>query len=206
MARWESGATERLQAAALELYAARGFDGVTVAEIAERAGLTERTFFRHFADKREVLFHGQKEFEAVFLDGIAQAADAHPMAMITAALDAAARLFPEQRRPWSRRRQQVILDNPAFMERELLKLSGLALTMTQVLVERGIDPITAALAGESGVTVFRTAFTAWVADGEQRTFAELQTVVLDRLHEMLAVSTESATPASATRSPSPRVR
>ena len=70
MARWEPGARERLQAAALELFATRGFEQTTAAEIAQSVGLTERTFFRHFSDKREVLFYGQEQFLQAFLDGV----------------------------------------------------------------------------------------------------------------------------------------
>ena len=74
MVRWEPGARERLQAAALELFATRGFEQTTAAEIAQAVGLTERTFFRNFSDKREVLFHGQEQFLQAFLDGVEQGA------------------------------------------------------------------------------------------------------------------------------------
>ena len=185
MARWQSGARDRLQRAALELYAARGFDGVTVAEIAAAAELTERTFFRHFADKREVLFVSQVEFEAAFLGGVDSAPGEDPLAMVEAALAAAAELFPGERRPWSRARQAVIAANLALQERELLKLSSLATAITGTLVERGVDAITAALAAESGVTVFRTAFATWIGPGEERPFAEVQGAVLAELHALL---------------------
>ena len=98
MVRWEPGARERLQAAALERFGAQGFDGTTVAEIAATAGLTERTFFRHFADKREVLFSGQDEFERLFLAGIEEAGDSDPMAIVAAALEGATAFFPDGRR------------------------------------------------------------------------------------------------------------
>src|SRR4051812_38514437 len=108
MVRWQPGARERLQAAALERFAAQGFDGTTVAEIAATAGLTERTFFRYFADKREVLFAGQDEFERLFVTGIEQARDTDPMAVVEAALDGVTVFFAEERRPFSRARQGVI--------------------------------------------------------------------------------------------------
>src|SRR5437879_11940076 len=73
MARWEGGARERLQAAALKRFTEQGFDGTTVAEIAATAGLTERTFFRYFADKREVRFYGSEEFQRSFVAPIAAA-------------------------------------------------------------------------------------------------------------------------------------
>ncbi|MGH3202187.1 MAG: TetR family transcriptional regulator, partial [Streptosporangiaceae bacterium] len=119
MARWEPGAKERLQAAALELFATRGFEQSTAAEIAQSVGLTERTFFRHFADTREVLFYGQRQFLQAFAD-VADAAppDASPLEVIASALHAAASLFPDERRPYARLRQSVIDQNPPLQERE----------------------------------------------------------------------------------------
>src|SRR5690349_24468404 len=115
MVRWEPGAPERLQKAALELFATRGFEQTTAAEIAQSVGLTERTFFRHFSDKREVLFHGQQRFVQAFLDGVQGApASASPMELIACALRSAAPFFPDERRSHSRMRQAVIDQNPAL--------------------------------------------------------------------------------------------
>lgn len=186
MVRWQPGARERLQAAALERFGADGFDGTTVAQIAATAGLTERTFFRHFADKREVLFAGQDEFERLFVAGIEEAADGDPMAIVATALDGATAFFPEERRPWSRARQEVIDADPGLQERELLKLSGLAGAMTSALRERGADPIAAALAAESGVAVFKVGFATWIAAGEERPLPEILRAVLGELRSLLA--------------------
>ncbi|MDT7581015.1 MAG: hypothetical protein QOK35_2279 [Pseudonocardiales bacterium] len=185
MVRWEPGARERLQAAALEQFAEQGFDGTTVAGIAAAAGLTERTFFRYFADKREVLFSGRNEFEQLFLAGVRDAEDGPPMAIVAAALDDATAFFPEERRSWSRARQAVIDAEPSLQERELLKLSALAVAMTRALQQRGVDATAAALAAESGVAVFRVAFAGWLADGEERPLAELQRVVLAELRSVV---------------------
>jgi AcrR family transcriptional regulator len=186
MARWEGGARERLQAAALERFTEHGFDGTTVAEIAATAGLTERTFFRYFADKREVLFQGQEQFQQAFITAIEEA-DGGPdaMSIVAAALDKAAAWFPEQRRPWSRARQAVIDADPGLLERELLKLSALAIAMATALRERGINATAATLAAESGVAVFRVAFAAWVAEGEQRSLAQCQRDALTELRTLL---------------------
>jgi AcrR family transcriptional regulator len=195
MGRWQGGASERLKEAALGLFQSRGYAETTVAEIAAAAGVTERTFFRHYADKREVLFFDQREFESVFLAAMPPAGPAHesapgsasgdPMALMAAVLDGATALFTEERRPWSRARQSVIAANIALQERELLKMSLLAVALTGALTGRGIDPVSAALAAETGVAVFRTAFATWIADGETRPFPEIQAEVLARLHDLL---------------------
>ena len=186
VARWRSGARERLAASALELFVSQGFERTTVAEIAADAGLTERTFFRYYADKPEVLFAGQDEFEGLFLDGLELSGSDRPMDLVAAALDHAAGFFPDERRPWSRTRQAVVSGNVALQERELHKMSSLAAALTSALVERGVDPVAAALAAEAGVSVFRRAFAAWIAEGETRPFREIQRGVLSQLRELLA--------------------
>jgi AcrR family transcriptional regulator len=179
MVRWEPGARERLQAAALELFATRGFEQTTAAEIAQSVGLTERTFFRHFSDKREVLFHGQELFFQAFIDGAAAAPPgAAPMQVVASSLSAAAVFFPDERRPFSRARQSVIDKNPALQERERHKLAGLATTVAGALRSRGIGEPAATLAAESGATVFGIAFTQWIRDGEQRSMTEIAADVL----------------------------
>jgi AcrR family transcriptional regulator len=187
MVRWEPGTRERLQEAALELYVSRGFDNTTAADIAQAVGLTERTFFRHFADKREVLFDGQDVLEQAFLDGVAAAApDASPLGMVESALSAAGEFFPPERRDHSRRRQTVIAGNPALRERELLKLAGLATVVADALRARGVSEATAMLAAQSGLNVFGVAFVAWIAEGEERSFPEIEREVLGELVAMTA--------------------
>ena len=188
MARWQSGARERLAAAALDLFATQGFDRTTVAEIAAAAGLTERTFFRYYADKPEVLFPGQEEFDALFLTGLEASNSARPMDLVAAALDHAATFFPDGRRAWSRNRRAVVMGTVALQERELHKMSALADALTSALVARDIDPIAAALAAESGVSVFRRAFAAWVNDKETRPFADIQREVLHKLQVLLSTN------------------
>ena len=164
MPRWQPGARERLQATTLALLAERGFDATTVAEIASRAGLTERTFFRYFADKREVLFTGQDVFEGMFVDHIVAAPpDVEPFAVVTAAVRAvAADFFAAERRHFSRQRQTIIDANPGLQERELLKLAGLTTAMADALRKRGTPEPIAKLSAECGVTVFRVAFSRWL--------------------------------------------
>jgi AcrR family transcriptional regulator len=189
MTRWQPGTPERLQQAALELFATRGFEQTTATEIAQSVGLTERTFFRHFSDKREVLFHGQDEFVQVFLDGVdAAPADAAPLEVVARALQSAASWFSDDRRSRSRTRQAVIAQNPALQERESHKLARLATAIADALRARGVDDLAATLAAESGVTVFGIAFTQWIAPGEQRPLADITAEVLRELRALTAVS------------------
>jgi AcrR family transcriptional regulator len=185
MARWEPGAAQRLQQAALELFASRGFEQTTVADIAEAAGLTERTFFRHFGDKREVLFHGQDEFVQMFLDGMKAAPDdATAMELVAAAIAGAASFFPEQRRPHSRMRQMIIDTNPALQERERHKLASLAVTIAAALRERDVPEPAATLAAESAATVFGIAFGQWISEGERRSLNSITSYVLAELRAL----------------------
>ncbi|MFJ1767289.1 TetR family transcriptional regulator [Amycolatopsis sp. NPDC088138] len=187
MVRWEPGTPERLQRAALELYAERGFEETTAAEIAQSVGLTERTFFRHFSDKREVLFHGQQLFAQAFLDGVdAAPPEASPLEVIVAALHAATVFFPDERRPYSRTRQSVIDRNPALQERELHKLASLATTLADALRARGVTEPAATLAAQSGVTVFGIAFGQWIHEGEERSLADIADSVLGELRTVTA--------------------
>jgi AcrR family transcriptional regulator len=187
--RWEPNAQGRLAEAALELFLERGFEQTTVAEIAERAGLTERTFFRHFSDKREVLFGGGAGLSGLMIDAVTHAPpSATPMDAVAAALGATAVFFDEDRRPFARRRRAVIAANPELQERELVKLASLAADMTAALHRRGVKEPAATLAAEAGMTVFRIAFDRWVDESEQRDLLRLLRASLKDLRSVLATS------------------
>jgi AcrR family transcriptional regulator len=191
MVRWERGAAERLQKAALELFATRGFEQTTATEIAQSVGLTERTFFRHFSDKREVLFHGQQLLAEAFLAGVDTAPpDASPIEIVASALQSAASSFPDERRPHSRTRQSVIDQNPALQERERHKLATIAATVADALRARGVDEVAATLAAESAATVFAIAFTQWIRQDEQRSLADIAAAVLRELLSLTATASE----------------
>jgi AcrR family transcriptional regulator len=193
MVRWEPGAQERLQAAALELFASRGFEETTTAEIARSAGLTERTFFRHFSDKREVLFNGQHLFVQMFVDAVGAApSDASPLEIIASALHTAASFFQDDRRPHSRVRQSVIDQNPPLHERELHKRAGLVAAVAGALGSRGVDEPTATLAAETGATVFGVAFAQWIGEGETRPFADIAVDVLHTLQNLIGAAPQTA--------------
>ena len=163
MTRWGPDAKGRLVQSALELYAQRGYDQTTVAEIANRAGLTERTFFRHFADKKEVLFAGSNNLRDLLVSAVAGAPNsASPIEAVTAGLLAAGVVFSEERRDHSRRRQSIIAANAELRERELIKLAALASAIADTLRRRGVQDPTASLTAEAGIAVFRVAFERWV--------------------------------------------
>jgi AcrR family transcriptional regulator len=186
MVRWEPGAAERLQQAALELFATRGFEQTTATEIAQSVGLTERTFFRHFSDKREVLFHGQHLLAQAFLTSVNSAPpDASPIEIVASALHASASFFPDERRSYARTRQSVIDQNPALQERERHKLASIAIAVAGALRARGVDELAATLAAESGATVFGIAFARWIREDEQRSLAD---IAADVLRELLALT------------------
>jgi AcrR family transcriptional regulator len=171
MSRWEPDARGRLQQAALELYSERGFDQTTVAEIAARAGLTERTFFRYFADKREVLFWGAQALQDVLAQTVAGAPDSTaPIDAVAAALEATSTPF-EERREFARQRHALIAAHPELQERELIKLASLAKAIAQALRRRGITDPAATLASEAGIAVFRLSFESWVRDPKRRTLS-----------------------------------
>lgn len=185
MVRWQPGTRERLQEAALELFARRGYEQTTAAEIARSVGLTERTFFRHFSDKREVLFQGQELLLDAFLEGIAAApGDATPMEVVATALGSIAAFFPDDRRDRSRLRQSVIDQHPALQERERHKLSALATAIGDALRARGIPEPGATLAAESAITVFSVSFAQWIREGEERSIADIERAVLAELRSL----------------------
>lgn len=186
MARWAAGSEGRLKQVAMDLFLQRGFDDVTVGEIAEAAGVTERTFFRYFADKREVLFVDQAAYHAHFLDGLAASSKTAPMALIEDALRGGAEFFPEERRPLSRARQRVIDSSAALLERESLKRASLTEALTNALIVRGVAPLTAALAAQSGTAAFSITFAGWIAEGETRTFIELLDIAVGELKTLFA--------------------
>ena len=186
MSRWEPNARGRLEQAALDLYRERGFDQTTVAEIADRAGLTERTFFRYFADKREVLFWGQDRLRERYVSTIAGApAAASPIEAVAAALEAVTPVFRE-RRSIARKRQAVITAHPGLQERELLKRASLSAAMAEALRQRGVTEPAASLAAEAGTIAFKTAFARWISDPGDLDLSQLIREALGQLQLMTA--------------------
>jgi AcrR family transcriptional regulator len=184
MSRWKPDAVGRLSLAALTLFDEQGYDETTVAQIAEHAGLTKRTFFRYFADKREVLFFGSHELEERWVAGIdAAPADATPMAAVSAGLDEVAELFAD-RHAFARTRSRIVTTNADLQERELIKLQRLAGVVTSALVARGLPVNAATLAAQSGVTIFHVAFARWVEQDDPSALRRLMDEALADLRSV----------------------
>ncbi|MGK5681837.1 helix-turn-helix domain-containing protein [Actinoplanes sp. URMC 104] len=202
MGRWEPNTRSRLRQAAMDLYASRGYERTTVAEIAAHAGLTERTFFRHFADKREVLFAGSGDLQELLVASISLEAGG-PLPAVAAAFERAALdFFPPV--SFSRQRQAVIDANPPLQERELAKLHAVAAALTEALRSRGVPALAAALAAEAGVAAFQVAFARWVADPADRDLVLHVREAFTALRDVAAPegSPASASPASSEPAPS----
>jgi AcrR family transcriptional regulator len=181
MGRWEPNARGRLEQAALALYSERGYAQTTVAEIAERAGLTERTFFRYFADKREVLFWGAGALSDLLVETVAAAPEGvAPIDAVAAALDAAGELLA-QRREGASQRAAIIAENAELQERELIKLASLAAALAATLRERGVREPAASLAAETGVAVFKIAFERWIDEANEQDLSALIEDSFDQL-------------------------
>ena len=184
--RWEPNAPERLAQAALELFAERGYENTTVIDIAQRAGLTKSTFFRHFQDKREVLFGGGT-LNGLVAGAIAAApATATPLEAVAHALDAVGRqAFTPARREFVARRRAVIAANPELQEREALKGLGLIASMTGALKRRGVPDLTSYVAADLGALAWKIAYERWSDTGNADDFSE---VARRALGEMQAAS------------------
>jgi AcrR family transcriptional regulator len=162
MARWQPGATERLVVAAVDLFTEQGYDATTVAQIAERAGVTKSTFFRHFSDKRELLVAGQETLSRLLADGITEApADASPLQAVAAGLERASGAMGPTNRELGPRIKAAVAASTELQERDTLKSVGLAAAMTAALVARGVPEPTAHLAGELGVLAFKRGYAQW---------------------------------------------
>ncbi len=186
MGRWQPDARGRLALAAVDLYSERGYDATAVAQIAERAGLTERTFFRHYPGKREVLFAGS-ELQNRLVTNVRDAQlCTGPMDAVARALEATGSFF-EELGPMARARQELIDANPELHERELTKLAALAAALADALRARGVGDPAADLTAEAGVAVFKVAFNRWVHTDNattltqtlRETFAALRHITAD---------------------------
>jgi AcrR family transcriptional regulator len=191
MSRWQPDARERLERAALELFTEQGFAETTVPQITARAGLTTRTFFRHFADKREVLFAGEEQIPAVVAGFLASAPpEWGPMGVVTNGLEGLALAIFDGRLAYLRQRRAVVASDAGLRERELRKLADLSQTIATGLQKRGADDLTAALAAGFAVTVFNVALTRWI---EQTGTTDLPTIIRETLTTLRSLATDTLT-------------
>jgi AcrR family transcriptional regulator len=186
MARWEPNASERLAVAALDLFAERGYENTTVIDIAQRAGLTKSTFFRHFQDKREVLF-GDGTMNGLLAEATAAApATAAPLDVVAHVLDAlGGRAFTPARRALVARRRAVIAANPELQEREALKGLGLTASMAEALRRRGVPDLTACVAAELGALAMKVAYERWSDTPDGDDFSDVARRALDEVQAAL---------------------
>lgn len=186
MARWEPDARERLVTAALHLFSEQGYDDTTVTEIAERAGLTKSTFFRHFPDKKDVLAAGQETLSRLLTEGIAEAPEnATPLTAVAAGLKRAAGAMTPFNRELGPRLQAVIAASTELQERDQLKQVGMAAAMADALRARGVKDVVATLSAELGMLAFKEAYADWVTTDNRQELGELARTALDRLHSAL---------------------
>lgn len=162
MARWQPETTQRLVVAAVDLFTEQGYDATTVAQIAERAGVTKSTFFRHFSDKRELLVAGQETLSRLLAEGITEApANATPLEAVAAGLERASSVMGPTNRELGVRLKAAVAASTELQERDALKSVGLAAAMATALVARGVPDPTAHLAAELGVLAFKRGYTQW---------------------------------------------
>jgi AcrR family transcriptional regulator len=188
MGRWEPGARERLVVAAVDLFTEQGYDATTVAQIAERAGVTKSTFFRYFPDKRELLVAGQETLSRLMAEGIAEApGNASPLEAVAVGLERASTAMGLMSREFAPRLKAAIAASAELQERDALKSVSLAAAMTTALVARGVPGPTAALAGELGVLAFKRGYAEW-SESDRASKDELAGYILAALDELRAAS------------------
>ncbi|MFE7120578.1 TetR family transcriptional regulator [Streptomyces sp. NPDC057654] len=187
MSRWEPNARGRLEQAALDLFGERGFEQTTAAQIAERAGLTERTFFRHYADKREVLFGQAHLLEQAFVDAFTEIPDTvAPVDAMASALETVATRYFDPHHDRARKRHAVIAASTELRERELVKLASLSTALVAALRRRGIEDPAASLTAEVGIAVFKVGFAQWIGDAGERSLTDFFRESLDGLKAVTA--------------------
>ncbi|WP_375497849.1 TetR/AcrR family transcriptional regulator [uncultured Jatrophihabitans sp.] len=189
MGRWEPGARERLVVAAVDLFGEQGYDATTIAQIAERAGVTKSTFFRHFPDKRELLVAGQDALCRLLAEGIADAPEGvTPLEAVAAGLERASNTMGPANRELGPRLKAAVASSTELQERDALKSVGLAAAMATALLTRGVPDPTAHLAAELGVLAFKRGYAEW-SEGDHAAEDGLAKHAIAALDELRAAST-----------------
>lgn len=171
MVRKAENARERFESAAFRLFDEKGYAVTTVPEIAEKAGLTERTFYRYFTDKREVMFWRAGDHQASITNEIARAPTSlHPLTIVAHAFETVAP-FIDGHRPIVKLRQRLISEHSDLHERELMKLHTLASAIDLALQQRNVQPSLSRIVAEIGTAIWKVALENWRADGAKGSFA-----------------------------------
>jgi len=188
VARWEPNTRERLVRAAVDLFADQGYDATTVSQIAERAGgLSKMTFFRHFPDKREVLFAGQETMSQRLADEIAAAPDAAtPLQAVAAGLDAITAWHTNDQRGYAARLRSVIRANGELRERAAAKRYALTDAVAAALAKRGVPALTAGVAADVGIGAYYRAFERWADSAGEQTLNEATRRALEEARAAMA--------------------
>jgi AcrR family transcriptional regulator len=187
VSRWAPHARERLESAALDLFVANGYEQTTVAQIADRAGLNRATFFRHFTDKREVLFGGEDVLARLFADAIAAAPPQATLPeCLRAALAGADTAMTPQQRAKATQRMLVVAATTELQERALLKHTRITSAIAAALRDRGTDELTARLGAETGLLAFNIAFERWMKAADDEPFLPYAEAALTDLQERAA--------------------
>ncbi|MGH3097061.1 MAG: TetR/AcrR family transcriptional regulator [Streptosporangiales bacterium] len=194
MARWDPGTEERLTQAALGLYAEHGYDNVTVTQIAERAGITRRSYFRYFPDKREVLFAGSQRLPAAIGEAVLAARET--TSPLSAALDALAQVgtLLVEHIDHTAERRTVIESSPELQERERTKLAAITSAIQDALQQRNVERSSASLAAQIATVAFQNAFDRWVDAYGQKDFAACLHAVATSLRDAVTTDTGSRHP------------
>ncbi|PZE54839.1 TetR/AcrR family transcriptional regulator [Curtobacterium sp. MCPF17_001] len=187
MARWEPDARGRLLQAAIELFGARGYDTTTAAQIAEHAGLTRTTLFRHFADKREILFQGQEALVVSAMEGVESApADSQPFDALRAAVAALCTIHTADRRDTGRRLDTILASSPELQERAVFKRSAITNALHGALTARFGDARQAAVLADVGVRAYYDGFASWITSSDEGPLAEVVEHELDEYGSVLS--------------------
>jgi AcrR family transcriptional regulator len=199
MSRWQPDTRERLERAALQLFTEQGFAATTVPQITQRAGLTTRTFFRHFADKREVLFGSDEMIQLAAAAIVEAPADADPAALIIDSLSTFAATHLEGRRAEIRQRREIIRSDEGLRERDLRKRDAVSEAVRDALTRRGLPVVTAAMLAGTSATLFSVALQEWLDSDDNRT---LVSIMLDGMQALrAALGHVPGPPTAATKRP-----
>ena len=187
MPRWDPQAATRLQTAAIELFLEFGYENVTVAQIAERAGLTRRTFSRYFADKRDVLFAGSDQLPPAMAAAVL-AADStlSPYAALVMALAGVGAQLADRVGPLAAQRRAVVAGSPELQERGRTKFADVTAALAGALRKRGMDAGSAQLLASVGVAIFQSGFDSWVDDPNAADLSERITEAAEQLAGAIA--------------------